>query len=204
MRGSTVVRVLGTATLALFLLAAFTPLATVVDRAVGVPPRIEPADAIVVLATGGVLPDGQLADASLRRAVRGITLHRAGLAPLLVLSGASGQRRSESAARAALARACAVPDAAVLAVTSGTTTREEAATFRSLLQPRGVRRLLLVTDASHMRRARGLFQAAGFDVLPAPVYPVDAPTQPEQRLRLLRDALRESVGLAYYHVAGYL
>ena len=106
------VRPLGIATLAVFFLAAFTPLPVRLYDLLAVPARIGPADAIVVLAGGGVLSGGELSDTSRRRTALGIDLYRDGLAPLLVLSGAVGWR-SESTARAALAGKCGVPDAAV-------------------------------------------------------------------------------------------
>ncbi|TMQ23703.1 MAG: YdcF family protein [Candidatus Rokuibacteriota bacterium] len=197
-----VVRPLGIATLVLFFLAAFTPLPVRLYDMLAIPARIGPADAIVVLAGGGVLSDGELSDTSRRRAALGIELYRDGLAPLLVLSGAVGWR-SESAARAALAGKCGVPDTAVLARAAGHTTHEEVATLGPLLRARGVRRALLVTDASHMRRAMRLLADAGFDVLPAPVRALDAPRQPGERIRLLHETLRESLALLYYGVAGY-
>jgi len=203
MPSSMIVRALGLATLALFFLGAFTPLPVFLYAMISVPVHIERADAIVVLAGGGVLASGQLTDTSLRRTVRGIALYRDGLAPLLVLSGAAG-RRSEGAARAVLAGKCGVPDTAILASSAGHTTHEEVAVLRPLLRARGVRRLILVTDGAHMRRAMGLVRDAGFDVVAAPVAEVAAPTQPEPRLRLLRAALREGVALVYYHIAGYL
>jgi uncharacterized SAM-binding protein YcdF (DUF218 family) len=196
------VRLLGIATLALFFLAAFTPLPVRLYHLLAVTARIGPADAIVVLAGGGVRADGELSDTSRRRAALGIELYRDGLAPLLVLSGAVGWR-SESAARAALAGQCGVPDAAIIARTAGHTTHEEVATLGPLLRARGARRVLLVTDASHMRRARRLLADAGFDVLPAPVHALDATRQPGERIRLLHETLRESLALLYYGVAGY-
>ncbi|HEY0823788.1 MAG TPA: YdcF family protein [Ramlibacter sp.] len=42
-----------------------------------------------------------------------------------------------------------------------------------VLAPAGVRRVALLTDAVHMPRARALFEAAGFEVVPAPA--PDAP-----------------------------
>jgi uncharacterized SAM-binding protein YcdF (DUF218 family) len=190
-------------TLTLFLLAAFTPLPIFLYEAISVPAHIERADAIVVLAGAGVLANGELTDTSLRRTVRGIVLYRDGLAPLLVLSGAAG-RRSESAARALLAGQCGVPNAAILAIATGHTTHEEVAALRPILRDRDVRRLILVTDGAHMRRAMHLVRDAGFDVFAAPVHAEDAPVQPEPRLRLLRAALREGLALAYYRIAGYL
>jgi uncharacterized SAM-binding protein YcdF (DUF218 family) len=203
MPSSMIVRGLGLGTLALFFLAAFTPLPVFVYEMITVPVHIERADAIVVLAGGGVMLSGQLTDSSLRRTVRGIALYRDGLAPLLVLSGAAG-RRSESAARSVLAGKCGVPDTAILASSAGHTTHEEVAALQPLLKARGVRRLILVTDGAHMRRAMGLVRDAGFEVLAAPVSEVETPIQPEPRLRLLRAALREGLALVYYHIAGYL
>jgi uncharacterized SAM-binding protein YcdF (DUF218 family) len=203
MRSATIVRSLGIATLALFFLAAFTPLSAELYARLAVPARLAPADAIVVLAAGGVLPDGRLTDSSRRRTAFGIDLYHDGLAPLLVLSGAI-QWRAESAARAALARRCGVPEAAILARATGHTTHEEIGALADLLRARNVRRVLLVTDGPHMRRAMGLLRATGLDVLPAPVRGVDTPTQPAERIRLFRETLQEGLALAYYHAAGYL
>src|SRR5437879_2485242 len=112
------VRAARRARLARFFLGAFPPLPVFLYAMISVPVHIERADAIVVLAGGGVLASGQLTDTSLRRTVRGITLYRDGLAPLLVLSGAAG-RRSEGAARAVLAGECGVPATALRAPPSG-------------------------------------------------------------------------------------
>jgi uncharacterized SAM-binding protein YcdF (DUF218 family) len=198
-----IVRALGIATLALFFLAAFTPLSNHLYERLVVPPRIGPADAIVVMAGGGVLGNGRLSDDSARRAAFGIDLYRDGLAPLLVLSGSLGSR-SESAARARLAAKCGVPAAAVVALAAGHTTREEVATLGRLLRARGVQRVLLVTDGAHVRRAMRLFQDARFDVLAAPVHALDDPSKPGERVRLLHETLREGLALLYYEVAGYL
>jgi len=202
MRSVTLVRALGVATLALFFVGGFTPLPTRLYERLMVPPRIGPADAIVVMAAGGPSLDGRLPDDSRRRAAYGIDLYRDGLAPLLVLSGAGG-RRSESAARAALAGQCGVPEAAILAVAAGYTTHQEITSLAPQLRARGVRRVLLVTDASHIRRAMRLLEHERFDVLPAPVRAMDAPTKPGERVRMLHETLRESLALVYYAVAGY-
>jgi uncharacterized SAM-binding protein YcdF (DUF218 family) len=198
-----IVRALGVAALALFFLGAFTPLATHLYATLAMPTRIGPAEAIVVMAGGGVLGDGQLSDTSRRRTALGIELYRDGRAPLLVLSGAIGPG-AESAARAAVARTCGVADAAMLAVAAGHTTHEEVDTLGALLRARGVRRILLVTDGSHMRRAARLFEAARFEVLPVPFRALDDPTQPGERILLFHETLREGLALLYYELAGYL
>ncbi|MDH1262487.1 YdcF family protein [Pseudomonas sp. GD03944] len=49
------------------------------------------------------------------------------------------------------------------------TTWENAQLSAALLQPQGIRRVLLVTQAWHMPRARWCFEQAGFEVIAAPV-----------------------------------
>ena len=49
------------------------------------------------------------------------------------------------------------------------TTWENATLSAGLLQPQGIRRIVLVTQAWHMPRARWSFEKAGFTVVPAPV-----------------------------------
>lgn len=198
-------RLLGILGTILFLLCAFTPLPNLLSRHLGVSSRIEPAGAIVVLGAG-VDQTGELGADSLRRTVRGIVLQREGLAPLLVLLGpASDGGPPEAEVRAGLAHRLGVPAEAVLTVPLVRTTHEEASRVQALLQPRGVRRILLVTNSQHMLRAKALFERAGFGVLPVTADEIsDTADAPEGRLKLTRVVLQESLALVYYRVAGYL
>src|SRR6266480_2720585 len=74
------------AAVALVCLAALTPLPNYLALALRPEPRLEAADAIVVLG-GLVEPDGVLSPDSLSRVMQGISLYKARLAPLLVFSG---------------------------------------------------------------------------------------------------------------------
>jgi uncharacterized SAM-binding protein YcdF (DUF218 family) len=202
---SRVPELLGAVVVVMFVACAFTPLATVVAKSIGVPRHIAPADAIVVLAGGRVSSYGALSDSSLRRALHGIDLYRDGLAPLLVFSGTDiDPRRAESRIRAALAQRCGVPAPAILTFSGASTTAEEAARTRSLVGPRGTRTVLLVTDADHMIRAAGAFEHVGFIVLPAPVNEVEEDLEPQARLALMHRTLRETAAVLYYRAAGYL
>ncbi|MFB4392025.1 MULTISPECIES: YdcF family protein [unclassified Pseudomonas] len=49
------------------------------------------------------------------------------------------------------------------------TTWENAKLSAQLLQPQGIRRVVVVTQAWHMQRSRWSFERVGFEVLPAPV-----------------------------------
>ncbi len=200
-----ILRAMGLIGLGLFVGAAFTPLPNVLSRWFGAPERLERAEAIVVL-SGGIRSGGILTANSLRRALHGIELYRKGLAPLLLFLGtASTAPSSEARAREELARAYGVPRQALLAAQEAWTTREEAAEVKALLQSKGIRRILLVTNPEHMARARWLFERAGFEVSPAPAdeFPSGA-TTPQERLLLTRRILEESVALLYYRFAGYL
>src|SRR3989442_4493448 len=171
------------AVVAFVCLAALTPLPNYLARALRTEPRLDRADAIVVLG-GGVEPDGALNSGSLSRVTQGIRLYKARLAPLIVFSGAAfdqGPAEAEVAAR--LARDLGVPSEQILTETGARTTREEAARIARRLDARAVRRILLVTDSEHLTRAMALFERAGLEVLPAPADSVSPATEgPEARL----------------------
>jgi uncharacterized SAM-binding protein YcdF (DUF218 family) len=184
---------------------AFTPLADVLSVAISVSTRLEPADAIVVLGAAGVRRDGTLSDSSLRRAMRGIDLYRRGLASTLVFTGPRNlSGYAEGEVRATLAMDLGVPRTAILVDTTARTTQEEGHRVAALLAPRAMRRILLVSDAEGMRRATGVFERVGFDVLPAPTAePMVSERTPGARLVVARLVATELVALAYYHLAGY-
>lgn len=184
---------------------AFTPLPNVLSRWSETSSEIQSADAVVVLGASAD-PEGTLSWDSLTRAVRGITLYREGRAPLLVFSGTSSNGGpSEAQVRAELAQALGVPSEAILTEASALTTREEAVRIGATLRARQARRILLVTNSHHMRRARVLFERVGLQVLPATADARSgAGTSPEARLRIMQELLGEWLALGYYRVAGYL
>jgi uncharacterized SAM-binding protein YcdF (DUF218 family) len=198
-------RILGTLCLCLFLILAHTPLPNLLYDWMAVSSRAEPAQAVVVLGSN-VNRDGVLDEASLRRALRGIQLHRKGLAPVILFFGYTRpDGRKEAEVRAALARELGVAGEAILMETRARTTREEAALAWGRLQPKGLKRILLVTDPQHLVRAERLFAGAGFGVLPAAADEyLRTAESPEGRMKLSRQVLQELLALAYYRVAGYL
>jgi uncharacterized SAM-binding protein YcdF (DUF218 family) len=198
-------RILGVLCVSLFLVFAFTPVPNVLYGWMAVPSRLEPAQAIVVLGSA-VSEDGILSDESLRRALQGILLYRRSLAPkILFLGYAAPGGPAEAQVRADLARQLGVPDGAVRVETRARTTREEAVLSAKALQGKGVRRILLVTDAQHLARAQRLFARAGFEVLPVPAEnPLRTATSPEGRLDLTRLMMEEVLARVYNRAAGYL
>lgn len=199
-----VLRIVGSTAIVLFLLASFSPLPNVLSQWAAVPAQIEPAGAIVVLGAGLSGP-WTLTDASLRRALTGITLYHQGFAPLLVFSGpAYGEGGEEATIRAEMARLFGVPRAAIVTEATAQTTREESLRIAALLQPLDVHDILLVTSAEHMLRSRRLFELVGFRVLPAPFDDLSQARKPEGRLRLMRQVAQEFLARLYYRVAGHL
>src|SRR5262245_56213000 len=105
MRGWRTIRVLGIVSLVAFLMVSFTPLASTLNRRLGVPAQLQPAQAIVVLG-GGMWGDKVLSPNSLKRAIHGITLFQHGFAPLLAFSGPVSRSSgyAEAEVRAEMAR----------------------------------------------------------------------------------------------------
>jgi uncharacterized SAM-binding protein YcdF (DUF218 family) len=203
-RGDRICRAIGLAGVAFFLITAFTPLAYRLNRWMAGPPQLVASDAIVVLG-GAVSRSGVLSLESQRRTTRGIELYQLGLAPVLVLLGRGIDRGpTEAEVRAAQARRHGVPAEAILTETRASTTREEAVRVKALLEPRGVRTVLLVTNAGHLARARPLFARAGFEVRGVPSDPPVEADSPESRIADMRVLVKEVFGWIYYRIAGYV
>jgi Uncharacterized conserved protein len=192
-------RCVGLIGLLLFVLAAFTPLANLLNIRMAGQAHIVPSDAIVVMGRGGADSDGVLTNRSLRRLLLGVDLYNGALAPVLVLSGSA----PETEARKALAREMGVPDKAILVSAKARTTSEEASEIRGLLLPLGRQRILLVADPIDMPRTRVLMERSGFEVYPVPTAS-SGPSTPESRLGLCRDIAIELSAWAYYRLSGAL
>ena len=176
------------------------------------------ADAIVVLG-GGVSGEtryglgGDLNQAA-DRLWRGAALYRAGKAPVLVLSGGAvvAGGLPEAALMAQKLRGFGLPDTAWIEESRSRTTRENAQYSRALLADKGVHHILLVTSASHMRRAAAVFTAQGFVVTavatdhqqPLRVGPVPGWLPTLDRLARSTRAIHEWVGYWVYSWLGYL
>ncbi|HVK82591.1 MAG TPA: YdcF family protein [Kofleriaceae bacterium] len=124
-------------------------------------------DAIVVL--GAPLVSGAAPSAVLvERARAAAALYHAGGAPLVVATGGVTQgaspakgARAEADVLAELLAAAGVPDVVVERVSR--TTAENARYTAALVAPRGVRRVWVVTQPFHGRRAVRLFRTAGLE-----------------------------------------
>lgn len=144
------------------------------------PLETEPFNAVIVL--GGGTDDrygGEVQlGASGDRVILGARLYHQRSTPILVTSGSPIAGLSDHDAAAATRRiwlSLGVPDSAIVVIDGARTTSEEARLHAAWIRERDFTRVGLVTSASHMRRALGLFAAEGVRVVPIPA---DVRTEP--------------------------
>ena len=143
----------------------------------------QPADAAVVLGCR-LERDGSLSPVGEERIAAGVDVWRRGLAPVLALTGGSDlfaprtiapglARRgdslrspiAEAEALARRARSLGVPESALRVEPASRNTADNARFTAKILLPEGRRRVWVVTQPFHLRRALFWFRRAGFDPL---------------------------------------
>lgn len=134
------------------------------------------ADAIVVLGGGLVphdppRPDVEVAEGG-DRTLYAAKLYAQGKAPLVLVTGGrvswDGTQVPESRDMAVLLRRLGVPNSAIVQEAESLNTYQNATLSKPLLERRQAHKILLVTSATHMPRARAVFAKQGFEVVPAP------------------------------------
>lgn len=189
--------------------------ATLEARAGGVFVTAQGARAIVVLGSGlrrdaPEYGSDTVNERSLVRLRYGATLARRLQLPVLITGGIPPRAsRAEAEVMAAIAeREYGV--AVRWKETESSDTADNARMSAQILGAAGIRRVVLVTQAFHMPRARQLFEAAGLEVIPAPTDfkgPGDEPLGvfdflPQARaMQTSYYALHEWLGLAWIHLA---
>src|SRR5262249_48549876 len=94
-----------------------------------------------------------------------ISLYRAGVAPVLVLSGGGRPAVAEAEVMRQIALAEGVPAAALVTEPRSQTTVENATETAELMSRRGEKAVVLVTDSYHALRACLLFRIAGLTIV---------------------------------------
>jgi uncharacterized SAM-binding protein YcdF (DUF218 family) len=132
---------------------------------------------------------------STRRAVLAADLFVAGRANRILFTGGrpAGMACSSGEVMARFAQRLGVPEANMTVESASRNTRQNAELSAPILTAMGARRILLVTDRLHMRRAEACFRAMGFEVERASV-----PVTETSNSSLLYFGLRESVAWWYY------
>lgn len=145
------------------------------------------ADAIVILGRGGWLRHSRVEVAA--------QLWKAHRAPIIFASGSG-----DGSEIAQMLRAEGIPKPALAQESCSRTTEENALFTASILQPQGVKRILLVTDPPHMLRSLLTFRSLGFTVFP---YTSQLPSSLEPGKKAMI-VFYEYMGLVSYSLKGYL
>ncbi|MBW4691628.1 MAG: YdcF family protein [Lyngbya sp. HA4199-MV5] len=84
-------------------------------------------------------------------------------------------------------RTQSIPAQAISGESCSRTTWENAVFTKALLQPQGVKQILLVTDAPHLWRSLLIFEQAGFQVIPSASSLASEMTSAQRAMLLLRE-----------------
>jgi len=129
---------------------------------------------------------------------------------------------SPASEMAEVAQKLGVPKDKIILQNTSLNTREEAVNDAEILKRMNVDKIILVTSATHMRRAVGLFEAQGLEVIPAPtdysysdeewntltsfswsrLYTSLIPQS--SNMSSLETALKEYIGIAVYRIRGWM
>jgi uncharacterized SAM-binding protein YcdF (DUF218 family) len=144
------------------------------------------ADAIVILGRGYQMRQSRVDVAA--------HLWKSKRAPLIFASGAG-----DGADIMKMLQAQGVPKSALKAESCSRTTEENALFTAEILQPLGVKRIVLITDSPHMMRSLLTFRSLGFTVFPRST-PLPANLPPARRAMMI---FYEYMGLVNYGIKGY-
>ena len=195
------------------------------------PKAVPAADAILVLGGGTQLqlaprPTHEVGEAG-DRMIYAARLHREGVAPLIIVSGARGpftapSEVSESEAMAELLVLFGVPRDAIILESASLNTYENGVECARILEARGMDKIVLITSAMHMPRSMAVFEKYDLVITPAPTdYLATEPdweyyTQLNLGVQLLNllprsdnldmtsRALKEIIGTVIYSLRGWL
>jgi len=161
-----------------------------------------------------VIPELQAGGQRLIHAAR---LYRASRAPLIIMSGGNVVRddryEDESIAAADMMVELGVPRSALATETRSRNTYENAVETARVLREKGLRRVLLVTSASHMPRAMAVFRSQDIDSVAQPTHVISVEVEKPGPLRWLPDAeflqhsqlaIKEYLGFFVYRWRGWI
>lgn len=149
------------------------------------------ADAIVVLggSTGRLqLPRHEAEEVGPSRLLPAARLFKAKKSNVIIVSGGvpysglDGKERTEADDMRDILVDMGVPEKNVVLENRSRNTKENALYSAEILKSRGAKKILLVTQAFHIRRAYAFFQKTGFEIVPVPtanqltrftLYPID-------------------------------
>jgi uncharacterized SAM-binding protein YcdF (DUF218 family) len=127
-----------------------------------------PADAIAVF--GAAEYDGRPSPVLRARLDHALALYEEKIAPLVITLGGGdpADRHSEGGVGHDYLMAHGVPESAIIAETESSNTEESAKRLAVIAQANGLKRIVVVSDGSHLFRVHALCSALGLDVYTSP------------------------------------
>ena len=126
-----------------------------------------PADAIGVL--GAAEYDGRPSPVFRARLDHALVLYHRGIAPLIItLGGPGGDQYTEGSVGREYLMSKGIPETAIIAETESSNTEESARRIAVIAHANGLRRLVVVSDDTHMFRIHAICAAEGLNVLTSP------------------------------------
>jgi uncharacterized SAM-binding protein YcdF (DUF218 family) len=126
-----------------------------------------PSDAIGVL--GAAEYDGRPSPVYRARLDHARALYSRGIAPLIItLGGGGGDQYSEGAVGREYLMGMGVPEGDIIAETQSRNTEDSARRIAVIARANGLRRLVIVSDGTHMFRIHEICAAEGLNVLTSP------------------------------------
>jgi uncharacterized SAM-binding protein YcdF (DUF218 family) len=126
-----------------------------------------PSDAICVL--GAAEYDGRPSPVFRARLDHALELYNRGIAPLIIiLGGTNRDAYSEGAVGREYLKSKGVPDRAIIAETESRSTEEQAHRISVIARANNLRRLVVVSDGTHLFRIHEICAADGLNVLTSP------------------------------------
>jgi uncharacterized SAM-binding protein YcdF (DUF218 family) len=204
-RARVLLPIAGVATVALFTIAAATPLVPRAARSLIRRDTLRKADAVIVLGSA-TTRERKLDETAFIRTVDAMALVHDGWANTLVRTQVGGDFPKPDDDVAELARLCGRPTIEVIGPVFST--RDEAVQFAALAQRRGWTRAILVTSPYHSARAAAAFEKAGVEIVSYPSVEREfAPSDTRsvrERMAVLRWWLYEQVRWTLYRVRGWV
>jgi vancomycin permeability regulator SanA len=142
-----------------------------------------PSDAIAVF--GAAEYDGRPSPVYRARLDHALALYKHGIAPLIVtLGGNGGDQYNEGAVGREYLMGMGVPEEAIIAETESRNTEDSARRIAVIARANGLRRLVIVSDGTHLFRIHAICAAEGLDVLtsPRPRVTVEGGSQDMERI----------------------
>ena len=157
-----------------------------------------PADAIGVF--GAAEYDGKPSPVFRARLDHALELYHRGIAPLIItLGGNGGDQYSEGGVGQGYLEGQGVPEEAIIAETESRNTADSAQRIAVIAHANGLKRLVIVSDGTHMFRIHAICAAYGLDVLTSPRPRVEVEGGSDYWKRIAHEILTYSLWRLHLH-----